>query len=142
MLRKAGLRLTYIAGPNEVEETLHVRDQVDPNAELLQGDIAHVARGLSSLGAVVAGDNGVAHLAAAVGTPTIAIFGPTDPLKCRPWGRKVIVVRPSTCPPCFEFSDDRFVCKLNIGARCIQQDVSAEDVGQAVEKALNLPSRG
>lgn len=38
-------------------------------------------------------DSGVTHLAAAVGTPTVALFGPTDPAIWRPLGGHVTVVR-------------------------------------------------
>ncbi len=41
----------------------------------------------------VGNDSGVAHLAAAAGTPTLALFGPTDPALWSPVGRCVAVVR-------------------------------------------------
>ncbi len=37
-------------------------------------------------------DSGPAHMSAAVGTPTIAIFGPTDPGRWRPWGANHVAV--------------------------------------------------
>lgn len=40
----------------------------------------------------IGNDSGVSHLAAAVGTPTIAIFGPTDARRWRPLGDQVAVV--------------------------------------------------
>ncbi len=44
----------------------------------------------------VGNDSGVTHLAAAVGTPTLAIFGPTDPKRWRPLGDHVRVVSVGT----------------------------------------------
>jgi ADP-heptose:LPS heptosyltransferase len=41
----------------------------------------------------VGNDSGVTHLAAAVGTRTVALFGPTDPAIWRPLGEHVIVVQ-------------------------------------------------
>jgi len=35
-------------------------------------------------------DSGPSHLAAAVGTPSVLLFGPTDPAACRPRGRQVV----------------------------------------------------
>ena len=32
-------------------------------------------------------DSGPMHIAAAMGTPTVALFGPTDPLRTGPYGR-------------------------------------------------------
>jgi heptosyltransferase-1 len=35
---------------------------------------------------VVGGDSGPVHLAAALGAPVVALFGPTDPARNGPWG--------------------------------------------------------
>jgi ADP-heptose:LPS heptosyltransferase len=130
-LRERGVKLVFIAGPHELPETEYVRNEVEPSAGLINGAIGDVARSLSSLATVISGDNGIAHLAAAVGTPVVVLFGPTDPLRCAPWGHAVTVLRPSDCPPCFDFRDDRFVCKRNIGAVCIRHDLSVDDVERA-----------
>ena len=41
----------------------------------------------------VGGDTGPLHLAAALGVPTVAIFGPTDPARNGPYGTKSVVLR-------------------------------------------------
>ncbi|HUG17309.1 MAG TPA: glycosyltransferase family 9 protein [Thermomicrobiales bacterium] len=43
----------------------------------------------------VGGDTGVSHIAAAVGAPVVAIFGPTNPQRYRPLGERVVVVAPT-----------------------------------------------
>jgi ADP-heptose:LPS heptosyltransferase len=43
--------------------------------------------------AFVGNDSGVSHLAAAVGTPGLAIFGPTDPARWRPLGSRIDILR-------------------------------------------------
>ena len=43
--------------------------------------------------AFVGNDSGVSHLAAAVGTPGLAIFGPTDPARWRPLGGRIDILR-------------------------------------------------
>lgn len=47
-------------------------------------------------------DSGPAHLACAVGTPTIALFGPTDPERWRPWGKNGYSLerKDLECRPC------------------------------------------
>lgn len=57
----------------------------------LGGAIAVAAR--SSL--YVGGDTGMSHIAAAAGTPVVAIFGPTNPRRYRPIGDRVTVVAPA-----------------------------------------------
>jgi ADP-heptose:LPS heptosyltransferase len=41
----------------------------------------------------VGNDSGISHLAGLRGTPTLALFGPTDPALWRPLGRAVVVIR-------------------------------------------------
>jgi len=74
----------------------------EPAAALAGRHGAVVARGLPArvLGAVLAHagllvghDSGVSHLAAAWGAPTLALFGPTDPVVWAPVGRRVTALR-------------------------------------------------
>ncbi len=51
---------------------------------------------------VITTDSGPMHLAAAVGTPVVALFGPTDPRRTGPYGKDHVVVRKDlACRPCF-----------------------------------------
>jgi heptosyltransferase III len=50
-------------------------------------DLGELAEVLAGASAVVVGNTGPAHLAAAVGTPVVSIFPPTVPAeRWRPWG--------------------------------------------------------
>ena len=50
---------------------------------------------------MISNDMGLAHLAPAVGTPTIVLFGPTNPTTTRPWGANVTVLqRDAECDYC------------------------------------------
>jgi heptosyltransferase I len=52
---------------------------------------------------VVTTDSGPMHLAAAVGTPVVALFGPTAPWRTGPYGPNHVVLRADlTCSPCFK----------------------------------------
>lgn len=50
--------------------------------------VPFVAALLKEMDMVLTNDTGIMHLAAAVGTPTLSLFGPTDPLQWAPLGRK------------------------------------------------------
>lgn len=51
---------------------------------------------------VVAADTGPLHLACAVGTPVVALFGPTDPARNGPFAPEDVVVRRTpACAPCY-----------------------------------------
>ena len=56
---------------------------------------------LAELDVLVCGDTGVAHLAAALGTPVVALFGPTDPALTGPRGPATVLHHPVACAPCF-----------------------------------------
>ena len=48
-------------------------------------------------------DSGISHLAAALGIRTVALFGPTDPIRWAPRGQRVTVLRRGMdCSPCSE----------------------------------------
>ena len=57
---------------------------------------------LARLDVLVSMDTGVAHLAAAVGVPVVALFGPPDPELTAPRGPNSSVIwKPPPCSPCF-----------------------------------------
>lgn len=77
-------------------------------------------------------DSGPMHIAAAMGTPTVTLFGPTDPLRTGPYGmgHRVLQQR-MDCIPCFKRS-----CPEN---RCLRE-IPVQQVFCAAEEALK--SRG
>lgn len=74
----------WLCGP---EEALEGAVRID--------DLYHLARWLSQARIFVGNDSGIAHLAAAAGTPVMAWFGPTDPKIWAPRGPAVHVVNAS-----------------------------------------------
>jgi ADP-heptose:LPS heptosyltransferase len=78
---------------------------------------------------VVAADTGTLHLACAVGTPVVGIFGPTDPARNGPFSpRDEVVRRVPPCAPCH-----RRVCSSHAG---IMATIPAADVLSAVDRRL------
>jgi glycosyl transferase family 9 (putative heptosyltransferase) len=69
------------------------RCRVRPLTTLLNQSLADLGQALSRCAVFVGHDTGVTHFAAAVGTPTVALFGPTDPSVWAPLGEHVSVVR-------------------------------------------------
>jgi heptosyltransferase-2 len=77
----------------------------------------------------VSNDMGLAHLAAAVGTKTIVIFGPTKDVTTRPFGENAIVVRENVeCSPCM-------LRECPIDHRCMTR-ISVDRVFGIAENAL------
>lgn len=78
---RLGMPVRWCAGP---EEVLDGAERFD--------DLYDLACWLASARLYIGNDSGITHLAAAVGTPVVAIFGPTDPQVWAPRGKRVAVV--------------------------------------------------
>ncbi len=66
-----------------------------------QTSVPELAAVLARSALLVTNDTGAMHVAAAVGTPLVAIFGPTDPRTTPPWGERHVLLRhPVECAPC------------------------------------------
>jgi ADP-heptose:LPS heptosyltransferase len=60
-------------------------------------------------------DSGPMHIAAAVGTPVIALFGPTNPSRTGPYGKNHTVIRKDlSCSPCFLKKCETKTCMADI----------------------------
>ncbi len=80
---------------------------------------------------LVTNDTGTMHVASAVGTPVVAIFGPTDPVATGPWGDGHTVVKKEVaCSPCF-----KRVCPTD--HRCMEE-ITVDEVEEIVDKKLRV----
>jgi 3-deoxy-D-manno-octulosonic-acid transferase/heptosyltransferase-1 len=67
-------------------------------------------------------DSGPMHLAAAVGTPVVALFGPTAPWRTGPYTERARIVRTQApCSPCYKKKCDSMVCMNEIGVDQIME---------------------
>ncbi|MGH9338316.1 MAG: glycosyltransferase family 9 protein [Acidobacteriota bacterium] len=78
---------------------------------------------------LVAGDTGPLHLAVAMGTPTVAIMGPTSPWRNGPFSSSDLVVkRYLPCSDSYKRTCDQFIC----------MDIPVEEVFEALVRRLKL----
>jgi ADP-heptose:LPS heptosyltransferase len=88
LLAEAGRRVVVTGGPGERALTACVAGPARPEVLDLGGEttLAELAEVLAAADAVVVGNTGPAHLAAAVGTPVVSLFAPSvPPVRWRPW---------------------------------------------------------
>ncbi|HEX9188097.1 MAG TPA: glycosyltransferase family 9 protein [Vicinamibacteria bacterium] len=80
---------------------------------------------------VVAADTGPLHLACAVGTPVVALFGPTDPARNGPFAAEDVVIRRMPpCAPCYSRT-----CVRHSG---VMDGIAVAEVLAAAERRLAL----
>jgi ADP-heptose:LPS heptosyltransferase len=82
-----------------------VKADLDPGVRCLdlvgRADLVTLAAVLEKVNLLITGDTGPMHLAAALDTPVIAVFGPSDPARWGPFSNRARVVRVSLpCSPC------------------------------------------
>lgn len=83
-----------LGGPDEtgIKETASGA-MTRPNVIIEPQDLRITAALLKKCSVCLCNDSGIMHLAACVGTPVIALFGPTDERRNGPWGRGHCIVR-------------------------------------------------
>jgi len=104
-LLEAGLQPVILIGPGEACFAEEVRQAAGAPIPAVgeEIDVAGLAGIMTHLEALACNDSGPMHLAAMVGTPVVALFGPTDPIRTRPLGvGHVVLSRKLHCSPCLE----------------------------------------
>ena len=98
---REGLRVVVLGSADEKELGAFVAGEAGLN---LCGatSLPEAAAWLAGASAVVGNDSGLCHLAAACGTPTLTLFGATDPLASAPYGPRAAFLRRDgvPCSPC------------------------------------------
>lgn len=95
--------VVLVGAPDELEVSAEVVKNAKSKLILLTGKttLAELTAILSLADLLVTNDTGPAHIAPAVGTKTVVIFGPTIPATTRPFSDLAEIVRkPPACAPC------------------------------------------
>lgn len=93
--------ITVLWGPGE-DELARAIAAGSPAVAAPRTDLGALTWALSQARVVVAGDTGPLHLAAALGTPVVGLYGPTDPARNGPWGQLDRVVSRFPAPGVME----------------------------------------
>ncbi len=105
--------VAVVLGPAEMERGTRAPDGV---AAIRGVSLRRVAALLQRAALYVGNDAGISHLAAVVGAPTLALFGPSDPALWAPRGRSVEVISAPT--PCSRCGADRF-CRHRLAPQAV-----------------------
>lgn len=97
-------RVVLIGGPDERADTEAVKQLMRTAPADLTGQTSTglLPALLQAASLLITNDSGPMHVAAAVGTPIVALFGPTSPLRTGPYGRAHLALTGGVaCSPCF-----------------------------------------
>ena len=100
-LNQEGLCPLVLEGPADETITAQLLHLLPMMPTLVrEQDLSIVAGMMAQVQVYIGHDSGTTHLAALLGVPTIALFGPTDPEQWAPRGAHVVVLRgtPCVCP--------------------------------------------
>lgn len=130
-LARRGLRIVVTAGPGEESYAGQAAKEIDGAMIMLGLSIPELAELVRGARLYVGNDSGPMHLAAAVGTPTVAVWGSSDSRRWRPWSvAHRVVQNPFECNPC-----PGYRCLVADSPLCIES-VTVDQVNAAVDELL------
>ena len=127
-------QVLLIGSHEELDVSLEVAAKMQHEPVILTGktSLAQVVEVLAAVDLLITNDTGPAHIAAAMGRPTVVIFGPTNPLTTRPFSSTAEIVRhPPDCAPCM-------LRDCPIDHRCMTA-ISPEEVFERAQAILAHP---
>jgi len=132
-----GHRVWIVGGPGEKTLAAEIAGLAPDDIRDLTGpDLRNAILALAAADVAISNDSGLLHVAAALDTPTIGIFGPTSPFHWAPLNPLAAVIETPNelpCRPCHQP-----VCRL--GHHLCMQDISVDQVRTAIRRAtLTVP---
>ena len=140
LLAEQGLDVWVIGGPGEKAIAREIVSASGPGPrvrDLTGTDLRYGILAMAAASLAISNDSGLMHIAAALGTPTIGIFGPTSPYHWAPLNGLAATVQTKTAVPCQPCH--RPVCRMN-DHRCMR-DIPAADVVEIAEHVLREAAR-
>jgi heptosyltransferase-2 len=134
LLIERGFDVWVVGGPGEKALAQEIVAAGGPRVRDLTGnDLRNGVLAMAAASVAISNDSGLMHIAAAIGTPTMGIFGPTSPYLWAPLnGLAATVVQTKeklSCQPC-----QSTVCRMN-DHRCMT-NITASDIADTVQQVL------
>lgn len=131
LAKRHGLRSIVMWGPGEEQLAADVVSASDGTAAVAPATtIADLVSLLKAAALMVSGDTGPLHVAGAVGTPLVGIFGPTDPSRNGPWAEDDLTVSRYRACEC------HYQRRCHISGWCLL-DISPREVIELADRRLD-----
>lgn len=128
-LAQQGHDVWVIGGPGEKALAAEIVAKGGPRVRDLTGtDLRNGVLAMAAARVAISNDSGLMHVAAAIGTPTMGIFGPTSPYHWGPLNGLAATIQTKTSVPCQPCH--RPVCTMN-DHRCMTEIPAADVVAEA-----------
>jgi len=129
LVSKFGAKIIIVWGPGEEAMAWDLAEIMEHDSFVsVETNVLELAVLASRCDIIISSDTGPLHVAAAIGTPTVAIFGPTYPARNGPYGRiHRVLVHERSCGNCYKRSCNKTPC---------MHDVSVDDVLGACNELL------
>jgi heptosyltransferase-2 len=127
-----GANVWVLGGPAEAPLVRIIKDGAPEVRDLTGTDLRNAILALAAANVAVSNDSGLLHVAAALGTPAIGIFGPTSPWHWAPLNPIAATIQTATqldCQPCHKPT-----CRVR-HHRCMR-DISADQVLEVTQRVL------
>ena len=135
LAKRLDAAILLFAGPNERRLQAQVAEMMDVPPILVKTDnLRQLAALISRCDVYIGNDTGPMHIAAAVDTPVVALFGSTDPIRSGPYGDQHTVVQSGIdlgCNPCHPGRDPG---GCGAGSCEVIAGITTEQVLEAVER--------
>jgi heptosyltransferase-3 len=136
-LAARGLAIVVTSGPGEESFAIQTAGEVEGAVMLLGLTIPELAELIRGARLYLGNDSGPMHLASAVGTPIVAVWGSSASKRWRPWAvEHRIVQNPFECNPC-----PGYRCLVAASPLCIES-IAVDQVNTAAAELLNRTERG
>jgi ADP-heptose:LPS heptosyltransferase len=134
IIKKYKIPLIILGSNDEKELVSEVINKMNNDTVNLSGKLnLRILSGiLSEARLFICNDSGPMHIAATMGTPTVAIFGPSKSIETSPYGNRHIVIEKNL--PC-RYSCDESNCHYERHHACMM-DIQVEDAYNAVTKLI------
>lgn len=131
LVKEHGIRILLLWGPGERPLAERIAQAMGGTSVIApETDLKRLMALIKRCRLMITGDTGPLHIAAALGVPTVALFGPSDPARNGPYGQGHVVIR-SLIPPATHWQ------KKEIGNHWMKA-IPVETVVEAAKKQLGM----
>ena len=139
LMERYHAQIILTGAPSEVELSQQIASQTRSSCAVTAGktQVNQLAALFAKADFLICGNSGPMHLAAAAGTPVVALHGPTNPSQWGPWGKGHTILHVDLpCSPCLNLGFEYGCSALSDGTSPCMHTIQVDEVLKACEKYL------